>query len=274
MPSPLRLLCVFAHPDDESLGAGPTLAHYAAQGVETFLLTATRGERGWFGVPPTNPGLAEMGRLREAELCAAAQQLGLREVTFLDYVDGELDQAPPTEVIAKIVAQVRRMQPHVVVTFAHDGSYGHPDHIAISQFTLAALVCAADAAYPYMTHVSPWRVSKLYFLADHQALAQNFETITGGPLTIEVDGVQRRLRAWEDWAITTRIMTGEHWRAGWAAALCHQTQIPSFAPLLPYMEDSEQGAMLWGEQCFYRVFSLVNGGRRLERDLFEGLREP
>src|SRR5262245_6499278 len=99
---PLRLLCVLAHPDDESLGVGGTLAKYASEGVETYLVTATRGERGRFGSGIEFPGFSEVGKLREAELLAAAKELGLREVRFLGYIDGELDQANPAEITARI----------------------------------------------------------------------------------------------------------------------------------------------------------------------------
>src|SRR5437667_3183570 len=132
MAERLKLMSVLAHPDDESLGTGGTLARYAAEGVETYLVTATRGERGW-GDPATYPGLAELGRIRTAELQAAAAVLGLREVAFLDYIDGDVDQADPAEVVARLVAPIRRIRPQVVLTFGPDGSYGHPDHIAISQ---------------------------------------------------------------------------------------------------------------------------------------------
>src|ERR1700730_16777376 len=87
MTDKLRLMCVLAHPDDESLGMGGVLAKYAAEGVETYLVTATRGERGWQDDPADNPGLSVLGKLREAELRAAAGILGLREVCFLDYID-------------------------------------------------------------------------------------------------------------------------------------------------------------------------------------------
>src|ERR1700687_2036782 len=146
MANKLKLMCVLAHPDDESLGNGGILAKCAAEGVETYLVTATRGERGWFGNESDYPGLEALGKRREAELLAAAQVLGIRRVDFLDYIDGDLDQAPPSEVIAQIVGHVRSVKPDVVVTFGPDGAYGHPDHIAICQLTTAALVAAADPA--------------------------------------------------------------------------------------------------------------------------------
>jgi len=73
----LRLMCVLAHPDDESLGTGGTLAQYGAEGVATYLLTATRGQRGRFGDSLESPGPDIVGRTREAELLAAARELGL-----------------------------------------------------------------------------------------------------------------------------------------------------------------------------------------------------
>src|SRR6266704_1249805 len=117
MTNKLKLMCVLAHPDDESLGNGGTIAKYAAEGVETYLVTATRGERGWFGDESDDPGLEALGKIREAELLAAARALGIRQVDFLNYLDGDLDQAPPAEAVAKIVGYVRRVKPDVVVTF-------------------------------------------------------------------------------------------------------------------------------------------------------------
>src|SRR5512147_1277935 len=148
MNEALKLLAVFPHPDDETLGMGPTLARYAAEGIETYLVCATRGERGWFDSEGPNPGLKEVARIREAELRCAAENLGIHEVSFLDYIDGDVDQANPEEMIEKLVSHVRRIRPQVVVSFGPDGAYGHPDHIALSQFTNAALICAADTTFP------------------------------------------------------------------------------------------------------------------------------
>ncbi|NDJ84523.1 MAG: PIG-L family deacetylase [Chloroflexi bacterium] len=83
-----------------TIGAGGILAHSASEGVATYLLTATRGEMGWPGSDETHPGTHGLARIREAELRAAAQVLGVHEVEILDYVDGHLNQAPSAEVIA------------------------------------------------------------------------------------------------------------------------------------------------------------------------------
>ena len=138
-----RLLCILAHPDDESLGFGGLLAYYAQAGVATYLISATRGERGWLGEPAAYPGPAALGRIREGELQAAAAILGIRETTFLDIMDGELDQADPVAVIDELVGHLRRVRPQVVATFDPTGIYGHPDHIAICQLTTAAISAAA-----------------------------------------------------------------------------------------------------------------------------------
>ena len=269
MTQPLKLMAVLAHPDDESLGIGGVLAKYAVEGVHTYLVTATRGERGWAGDPQTYPGPERLGQVREAELRAAAEVLGLHQVAFLDYIDGDLDQTDPAEAIAKIVLHLRQVRPQVVVTFGPDGSYGHPDHIAISQFTTAAVACTADPTHLTGDDDPAHRVSKLYYMADSQELINLVQAI-GENITITIDGEDRGLVAWEEWAITTRIDTTAHWQTVWQAVVCHRSQLPNYPWLEQLPEQVHQ--RLWGCQTFYRAFSLVNGGRQVEHDLFEGLR--
>lgn len=158
-----RLLAILAHPDDESLGNGGMLAKCAEEGVATYLLTATRGERGWFGPPDEYPGPRELGRIRERELRAAAKRLGIREVVLLDYVDGELDRAEPGVVVAALVREIRRLRPQVVVTFDPWGLYGHPDHIAVSRFATEAVT--ASARSEYRDGAPPHLVDGLYYMA-------------------------------------------------------------------------------------------------------------
>jgi LmbE family N-acetylglucosaminyl deacetylase len=265
---PLRLLGVFAHPDDESLGNGGTLARYAAEGIETHLLTATRGQRGWFGPPAEDPGPEALGRRREAELREAAAVLGVRDVRLLDHMDGELDAVEPSRVVAEIAAHLRQVRPHVVLTFGPDGVYGHPDHIAICQLTTAAVVAAAgarDARIPGEPH----RVAKLYYMAISAAQIETYEEAFG-ELVLRVDGHERRAPGWPDWAITTRVDTSAHWRRAWEAIACHRSQLPAYAKLVALPEARHRA--LWGSQTYYRAASLVNGGREPEADLFEGLR--
>jgi LmbE family N-acetylglucosaminyl deacetylase len=268
MAHTLKLMAIFAHPDDESLGTGGTLVKYATEGIETYLITATRGERGWWGSEADYPGPAALGRTREAELRSAAQVLGLREVVFLDYMDGELDQASPQEVIAKLTAHIRRIRPDVVVTFDPDGVYGHPDHIAISQLTTAAIMAAADSAYADSGR-PPHRVSKLYYRSSTSEDLAAYQ-VAFGDLVMHIDGVERRATGWPAWAISTRIDTAEYWPQVWEAVACHRSQLPGYQALKNLPPEHHQN--LWGQQTFYRAFSLVNGGRIVESDLFAGLR--
>ena len=254
----LRLMAVLAHPDDESLGIGGTLARYADEGVETFLVTATLGENGRNGTARgTSPG--ELARLREAELRAASDVLGITELSLLGYTDGALDRVDAASAIDKIAGHIQCVRPDVVVTFGPEGAYGHPDHIAISQFTTAAIVRAGRRH----------RVAKLYYIAWTSGKWDAYQTALKR-LVSRVDGVERQAIPWPAWAVTTVLDTARYWPVAWRAISCHQTQMSAYENLraLP----PEQHKSLWGTQEFYRAFSLVNGGRRIENDLFEGLR--
>lgn len=252
-------MCVLAHPDDESLGTGGVLAKYASEGVGAYVVTATRGERGRFDDSGTSPGPDIVGRAREAELHAAAKVLGVREVALLDYLDAELDQADPAEATEKIAGHIRRIQPHVVITFDPYGAYGHPDHIAISQLTTAAIARAAD------TH----RVSKLYYFV-HGARKWAAYQAAFKALGATVDGAVRATVSWPDWSITTVVDATAVWPIVWRAVQCHRTQMSIYKNLAGLSDEDQK--MIWGRAEFYRVFSLVNGGRKQETDLFEGLR--
>jgi LmbE family N-acetylglucosaminyl deacetylase len=267
MPETLKLLAVFPHPDDETLGLGSTLTRYAAEGVETYLVCATRGERGWFDSEGPDPGFEGVARIREAELRCAAEHLSLHEVSFLDYIDGDVDQASPAEIIEKIALHVRRIRPQVVVTFSPDGAYGHPDHIALSQFTNAALVLAADASFE--NGKPPHRVSKFYYMVDSLQNVGDANEAFGG-ISMDVDGVTRHHVGWPDWQITTRLDNTEYAGQVRAAIHCHKSQLPGYGPILQWTE--KEIARFFGTGYFYRAYSLVNGGRSVETDLFEGLR--
>lgn len=268
-------MAVLAHPDDECLGAGGTLAKYAAEGVEVSLLTATLGESGRYRGHPRgdtlHPGPAELGRIREAELRAAAAVLGVDDVHLLGYHDQLLDQADPREVIARIAGHLRRARPDIVLTFGPEGAYGHPDHVAISQFTMAAIVAAAETAFAADggdATLIPHAVSKLYYIAwpestwaVHQAAFRK--------LISTVDGVERQALPWPDWAITTMIDTRDFWPTVWRAVSCHESQVAAYERLKELSPEHHEA--LWGRQSFYRAFSTVNGGRTRENGLFDGI---
>jgi LmbE family N-acetylglucosaminyl deacetylase len=270
-----KLMAVLAHPDDESLGIGGTLAKYASEGVEVFLVTATRGDAGRFrGLRPDDrqhPGALALSRIRESELRAAANVLGVRDVSVLDYDDGHLHRAHPRDVIGRIASQVRRSRPDVVVTFGPDGAYGHPDHIAISQFTTAAMVAAADGRFVVdgvNALAEPYSVPKLYYIAWPESTWAAYEAAIK-KLTSTVDGVERQATPWPDWAITTVVDTRSVWSTVWRAVSCHESQLGAYGRLKDLSQEHHEA--LWGRQSFYRAFSTVNGGRARETDLFEGL---
>jgi LmbE family N-acetylglucosaminyl deacetylase len=143
MTAESTMLFTFAHPDDESFSGAGTAMKYAAQGVRSVLLTATRGERGKAGDPPLCTP-EELPSLRERELRNAAAIIGFDEVHLLDYRDRELPDAPPAEIRAALVTLIRRVKPLIVLTFDPNGFNVHPDHLAISRFTSEAIAAAAD----------------------------------------------------------------------------------------------------------------------------------
>jgi LmbE family N-acetylglucosaminyl deacetylase len=260
-----RLMAVLAHPDDESLGFGGTFAYYHARGVATHLVTATRGERGRFFDNEDRPDDAEVGRVRETELRAAAGELGIRDVAFLDYLDGELDRADPAEAVQRIVAEIRSVRPQVVMTFGPDGAYGHPDHTAISQLTCAAVAAAADPAFG---SGDVHAVDKLYFNGWPPHLWELYQAVFKKLVSV-VDGQERQAHPWAEWMLTTRVDARQHWEAVWRAIRRHKTQIAIYEKLDELTPDQHE--TLWGEQYFYRVFSRVNISRQRETDLFEGM---
>jgi LmbE family N-acetylglucosaminyl deacetylase len=276
MSEALRLMVVTAHPDDETLGFGGVLARYASEGIETFLVTATRGERGrYLGHAvgsPEHPGPGALSKIREQELREAAAALGISRATLLDYGDQELDRSNVDDAVTALVREIRKARPQVLLTFPPDGAYGHPDHIAISQLATAAIVASADPAFgagrgsPGPSH----SVSKLYYLAwDEEAWATYQAAFK--KLTATVDGVERQATPWPRWALTTVVDTEAVRPAVWRAVACHASQVGAYAAL-KNLAPTERDA-LWRTQSFYRAFSLVNGGRRVESDLFEGLRD-
>ncbi len=265
-----RMLFVLAHPDDETLGFGGTIARYAAEGVEVHLITATSGQKGWFGDPERNPGEAALGRIRREELRRAAAILGVRRVYLLGHTDGDLDQVDPDCIVTEIAAYIREFQPDVVLTFGHDGLYGHPDHIAICQFTTAAVVAAANPGYALLQGSEPHQVSKLYYRAARAQYMAAYEEAFG-ELVMHIDDEERRSPGWANWVITTTVNAGTRWRQVWTAVKQHRSQLPLYARLQALPD--ERHRYLWGTQEYYRAMSVVNGGRTKETDLFAGLQQ-
>lgn len=136
------LLVITAHPDDEAFGMAGTLAKYAAAGVRTALICATRGEAGQSaGLTATREALAA---LRSEELRCSAATLGVGELVLLDYPDGDGVRWDVDALVAELAAAIRRIGPDVVITFDDQGITRHPDHMAVHRAVRLALEAAAD----------------------------------------------------------------------------------------------------------------------------------
>ena len=145
-PRPRGLLAVFAHPDDETFGAGGVLALTAAAGEPAWLICATNGDEG--GVADEQGDHAMDPEIRRDELRCACDALGIAAPIFLGYRDSGMEGwtpkpgafvlADPAEIVDRIVGEIARLRPAVVVTFDPGGAYGHPDHVRVSDVTTEA----------------------------------------------------------------------------------------------------------------------------------------
>src|ERR1700739_4094819 len=178
MPETPRLLFVHAHPDDESLSNGATIAHYTALGAQVRVVTCTLGEEGevigdrWAELAVDRAD--QLGGYRIAELTIALHALGISAPIYLGgagrwrgsgmrgspkrrrqrFID-----ADEREAVGALVAIIRELRPHVVVTYDPNGGYGHPDHVHTHAVTTAAVAAAANEEYPGET----WTVPKFYW---------------------------------------------------------------------------------------------------------------
>jgi LmbE family N-acetylglucosaminyl deacetylase len=141
------VLGIFAHPDDESLACGGTLARLADAGARVIVLCASRGEAGSCSDPLLVPD-GDLGLVRARELRDAAAVLGVAEVIVLDHRDGDLRWIDVPELHAEIVNVIERCRPDAVITFAEDGLYWHLDHIGVHERTYTAVLSLGVAAPP------------------------------------------------------------------------------------------------------------------------------
>lgn len=237
MTSP-TLMAILAHPDDETFPMGGTLAKAVAEGKVVHLVTATRGERGVSG-----KSAAETAVLRETELRLACAELGVQQLTLLDYVDGTLANIPDSVGTARLLELMRQSSPDVVVTFGPDGISGHPDHLAVYRWTTAAF-----DRYAQETE----RPLRLYYIAPSEATQQGCgipppTEAVGGPVAF--------------------IDVGEFLVQKVRAAQQHQSQDP------PFKGDPESEAQ---KMACHELFRLARpqisaNGHGPEVDLFAGI---
>ena len=190
-----RLLFVHAHPDDETLTTGATIAHYAARGADVRVLTCTLGEEGevigsqWAQLAVD--GADQLGGYRIGELTSALRELGVDRPRYLGgagrWRDSGMEGSPArhrqrfadadmAEAVGELVAVLRDFRPHVVVTYDPNGGYGHPDHIQAHRVTTAAVAASAGDGHPG----EPWQVPKFYWtVMDGESMAEALESING-----------------------------------------------------------------------------------------------
>jgi N-acetyl-1-D-myo-inositol-2-amino-2-deoxy-alpha-D-glucopyranoside deacetylase len=225
-----RLLLVHAHPDDESIGTGATIARYAAEGAQVTLVTCTLGELGEV-IPPDLAHLAgageRLGAHRITELAAACAALGVGDQRFLGGPGRWRDsgmmglpsndnpacfwQADVDTAAAELARILREVRPQVLVTYDEHGFYGHPDHIQAHRVARRAIRLAVD---PGLTTApgrgaGPWQVAKLYATAVPRSVA----AAEGLPFWVP------------DNQVTTEIDGGAYLAAKTAALRAHATQI-------------------------------------------------
>ncbi|MQS13859.1 N-acetyl-1-D-myo-inositol-2-amino-2-deoxy-alpha-D-glucopyranoside deacetylase [Streptomyces kaniharaensis] len=283
-----RLLLVHAHPDDESIGNGATMARYAAEGARVTLVTCTLGEGGEV-IPPELAHLTAdredaLGPYRIGELTAAMSALGVTDVRFLGgpgrYRDsgmmgvpdndapGCFWQADVDEAAGHLVAVVREVRPQVLVTYDENGGYGHPDHIQAHRVAMRAYDLAADPAY--RPELGPaWRVAKVYWnrmprsvieagLAETAAKAP----FPGTAVPSDVPGVV------DDAVVTTALDGAAHAGRKAAAMAAHATQITVDGAFFALSNDLGQPLIATE---YYQLVRGEAGPGRPEDDLFAGL---
>lgn len=288
MTEPLTLLVVHAHPDDEAIGTGGTLARYTAAGVRTVLVTATLGEEGEIVDPELNtPEIkARLAEVRREELKQAVAILGVTDLEILGYRDSGMagsesnehpasfNRADQDEATGQLVRLVRTYRPQVLITYNEHGGYGHPDHIAAHKVTVAAFDAAGDPAR-YPEAGPPWTPLKLYYTNSprrhiQQAWAQMKERGLKTPLD-DPDFDISRFTVPDD-LITTQIDVSDYLPRKITALRAHRSQISPQGLFLSIPEDIAQ--VVFSKEYFTRVAARVAVPQdgEYEDDLFAGVR--
>lgn len=285
--SALRMMTVHAHPDDESSKGAATCARYADKGREVVVVTCTGGERGSILNPAMNrPGvLDDMPIIRRAEMARAAEILGVQH-RWLGYVDSGLpegDPLPPLpegcfalgdvdEQVGSLVAVIRDLRPHVLVTYDERGGYPHPDHIRCHEISVAAFDAAADPdRYPEAGE--PWQALKLYY--SHGFSRARMEAFHAALLE---RGLESPYGEWlSNWStdipdpglrVTTRVQCADWFPVRDEALRAHATQIDPESRWFHVPSDLQRE--VWPTEDYELVRSMVEAPLP-EDDLFAGI---
>ena len=279
------LLAVLAHPDDETFGCGGVLAKYAAEGVDVALICATRGEAGEIE-ESSNATRENLAQVREQELRAACDALGVRQLFMLDYRDSgmagtpenqhptALCQAVQAELVGKIVEVIRKTRPQVVVTFDPRGGYGHPDHIMMHHAAREAFSYAGDSSkyqQQLADSLTPHISDKLYYCVFPRSVARAFQDALLAA-NIESDFKDMDLEDFgtPDAEITTVIDVSKYSAKKEKAALSHQTQVGT-QKLFSWMPEALKLQFLSTEHLVRAEPPFDLGNHALDTDLFAGI---
>ncbi|MBO2454588.1 N-acetyl-1-D-myo-inositol-2-amino-2-deoxy-alpha-D-glucopyranoside deacetylase [Actinomadura barringtoniae] len=239
-----RILFVHAHPDDETIGTGASMAKYAAEGAHVCLVTCTLGEEGEV-IPDELRHLASdkedrLGEYRIGELAAACAALGVADHRFLGgpgrWRDSGMMGAPTNEdprsfwkadldeAAGELVKVIREVRPQVIVTYDERGNYGHPDHIQAHRVTRRACELAADPGYG---EGEPWRAEKFYaYATPRTVLARAIAVMREAKLPFDrVAGLDELGSGVPDDRITTFVDARPYLPAKLAALRAHRTQV-------------------------------------------------
>jgi LmbE family N-acetylglucosaminyl deacetylase len=248
------VLAVFAHPDDESLACGGTLARMADAGARIVVLCASRGERGSISDPSLVPD-GDLGRVRAQELREAARMLGVSDVVILDHPDGSLRWADVPEFQAEIVAAIEKYRPDAVITFAEDGLYWHGDHIGVHERTYSAVQSLGAKAPPlYYVTMPKDTMRRVVDAARAKGTAAAGSSLWG--ISPDAFGLAT--------TPPTFVIDVGDWTARKLAALrCHRTQMGSNNPMA-WLSDADARSCL-GVEPFRRERLASSGEALLEQ---------
>lgn len=257
---PHKMLVIIAHPDDESFGPGGTIAKYAKQGVEVYLLCATRGESGQL-----HPDFqhhfdhfdGDLGAWRANELRSASEVLGVKELKFLNFIDGEISQNKIKDLTYEIVKEILRIQPQIIISLEPLGISRHLDHIAVSHATSLAYYKSNNQKYLKETEFKdkPFQALKLF----HYVVPQS-----------HVEKLGLKLRSgYPDEKITTVIDIKKQFYTKIKALQCHKSQKKDWERFLKRQEKVDLKF-----EFYHRAESLISDFDRHETDLFEGIDDP
>jgi len=275
------LVSFHAHPDDESIAMGGTLASLAAAGIPVTVVTATRGEAGEIHNRDDADEVRDrLGEIRTSELIAALEVLGVGEPVFLGFRDSGMMGTPQNqhpeafwradffEAIGRLVRIIREHRPEVVTAYDPLGGYGHPDHIQVHRIGTAAYWAAADVGrFPVGDYGEPWMPSKLYWTTWSRDRMIKVRRQMTSDLGVGVEAEEPAAGSLEGY-ITPTADVGEMFDLKHRALLCHDTQFAADSWIRNLASDMLRGFI--GFESFTLVHSIVECAAE-SPDLFAGI---